>query len=492
MSVWAGIDIGTSGIKLALFDEDEHLMASAARSISVTRLHPGWSEQHPDLWWEAVSSCFDELAGEQPELMARLAGIGLSGQMLGLVLLDEAQRPLRPAILWNDLRAIAESAELLERVPDIGWRCHGAPDPGLIGPKLIWLARHEPQVLDQARLMLLPKDYVRLKLTGVAATEPTDAGGTMLMDCASSIWDPELCKALDWDMDKLPPITRPWSKAGYLREELAARWGTPKSVPVAAGAGDNMACTIGVGAARPGDVAITIGTSGVVNAVDLAFHPAPDDAVLTAPHAAPGTFISMGVVMSATASLDWLARLTGTDTADLAGEAENLANTRSWQNAPLMRPSLSGFRTPHNRPDVGGLIDGITQSTDRAALALALMEGVAFQFADCVAVQKKAGVAFESICLVGGGSRSLLWAQLIATLLDKPLVIPEGAALSANIGAARLGRVAAGQATTDFLATALPIAREVEVQESWRKLLQDRLAMWRELPLLAVPALRNK
>ncbi len=483
MSVWAGIDLGTSGIKLALFDDDERLMASASRAIAVSRPRPGWSEQHPDLWWQAVCSCFDELAGTAPEAMAGLRGIGLSGQMLGLVLLDEAQLPVRPAILWNDQRALAECRELLERVPDIGRRSHGAPDPGIIGPKMLWLATHEPDALEKARLILLPKDHVRLKLTGTVATEPSDANGTMMMDCVSRQWDPELCRALDWDMDRLPPIAESWAEAGQLRASLCRRWKTPAHVPVAAGAGDNMACTIGVGAARPGDVVITVGTSGVVNAVDRDFHPAPQSAVLTAPHAAPDTFLSQGVVMSATASLDWLARLTGTGAPQLAQEAACFARGQDINSAPLMRPSLSGIRTPDNRPDAGGMLDGITQVTGRAALAYALLEGVAFQFARCISAQKQAGVPFATLQLVGGGSRSRFWAGLIASVLEQPLCIPEGAARAANRGAARLARIAAGEATTALLATRQPAARAIPVNEAWLDILRERRVHWQNLPV---------
>lgn len=492
MSVWAGIDMGTSGIKVALFDDAERILASVARKTEVDRRHPGWSEQHPTMWWEVVSDAFDELAGSHPTLMARLAGIGLSGQMLGLVLLDDAHNPLRNAILWNDQRALDECDELLRRVPDIGWRCNGAPDPGIIGPKLIWMARHEPEVLDSAAMLLLPKDYVRLRLTGSIASEPTDAAGTMLMDCASRSWDGELCGALGWDIDRLPPIVDSWSEAGRLRADLAQRWGTPKRVPVAAGAGDNMACTIGAGAARPGDVVISLGTSGVVNAVDGAFHPAPEDAVLTAPHAAPDTFLSMGVVMSATASLDWLAAFTGIPAIELAEEAEVFAGADRWHDAPLFRPSLSGIRTPHNRPDVAGMIDGINPVTDRAALCYALMEGVVFQFVECVDAQIKAGVAFDKVQLVGGGSNSRLWAQLVATLTDKPLTVPRGSALSANIGAARLGRIAAVGATTEILSQPLPGSHGVEVRIDRQERLRRRYEMWRDLPLRTAPSLKDQ
>jgi xylulokinase len=338
-------------------------------------------------------------------------------------------------------------------------------------------------MLEKARLILLPKDYIRLKLTGTVATEPTDANGTMMMDCVSRQWGAQLCRALGWDLDRLPPITDPWAEAGRLRGELARRWGTPAVVTLAAGTGDNMACTIGVGAARHGDVVITIGTSGVVNAVDRVFHPAPESAVLTAPHAAPDTFLSQGVVMSATASLDWLARLTATGAAELAQEAESFADMENIVSAPLMRPSLSGIRTPDNRPDTGGILDGITQLSDRPALAYALLEGVAFQFARCISAQKQAGVAFETLQLVGGGSRSLFWAGLIAAVLEQPLSIPEGAALAANRGAARLARIAAGEVTTAILATRLPAAHTIPVNKAWLGLLHERLARWQSLPL---------
>lgn len=483
MAVWAGIDIGTSGVKIALFDAADGRLAVAARPLQVDRPHPGWSEQHPDTWWSAVVECFDELAGKHRDLLGALRGIGLSGQMLGPVLLDKDQAPLRATMLWNDQRAMAECAALIRRVPDIGQRTCGAPDPGLVAPKLLWLATHEPAVFDAARMLLLPKDYVRLRLTGEVATETTDGGGTLLLDCARGRWDGALCAAAGWPMDRLPALGRSWTGAGTLRGALAARWGTAAAVPVAAGAGDNMACSIGVGAARPGDVAISVGTSAVVNAVAGSFHPIPGQAVLTAAHAAPDMFLSMGVVMSATASLDWLARLTGVPAADLAGEAAAFAQSRDVTTAPVMRPSLSGLRTPHNRPDVGGVVDGLRQTTDRAALAYALLEGVAFQIAECAQAQQAAGIPFTTVRLVGGGARSGLWARLIATMLDDELALPDGAALSANIGAARLARVAAGDADLDSLSRPLSSATNVAPDTGLRSALADRFAAFRALPV---------
>lgn len=443
MTVVAGIDLGTSGVKVVLMDDDETLLASAARRLEVESPEPGWSEQHPDRWWEATAACFDELRATAPDVLAATAGIGLSGQMLGAVLLDAADRPVRPAILWNDQRAEAACRLLAARVPDIGRRTNGAPDPGLTAPKLLWLAQHEPRAFERARLLLLPKDYVRLVLTGERMSEPSDAGGTMLMDCGTSRWDAELCEAAGWSTDKLPPLVASAAPAGGLRAELAARWRMRTGLPVAAGAGDNMACSLGVGAARPGDGVVTVGTSGVVCLVDGAFHPAPESAVLTGPHAAPGTWLSMGVVMSATGTLDWLLKVTGVDIAELAPAIDAYLATGRLDAAPTFLPSLTGLRTPQGRSGATGRIAGLRPASDRAALGYALFEGVAFQIAQCFEAQRAAGVRAEALALVGGGARSAAWAKLIATAVGEELVVPEGAALAAPAGAARLARVAA-------------------------------------------------
>ncbi|MEO0379010.1 MAG: FGGY family carbohydrate kinase, partial [Pseudomonadota bacterium] len=316
--MFAGIDLGTSGIKIALVDEDGACLASAARPSPVDIPHLGWSQQDPDQWWRLSCEILDELAATQPKLMARLAGISLSGHMLGPVLLDKDNRPTTPCILWNDQRALAECQELLDKVPDIGWRTNGHPDPGLGAPKLIWLAKHLPEALDSADVLMLPKDYVVLHLTGERCTEFSDASGTMLLDCASCDWDDEFLSAAGWDRAHLPPLLQSCDVAGPLKPELCKRWNTPATVLVAAGSGDNYAAALGVGAAISGRAALSIGTSGVLCAADAEFHPAPDKAVLTTPHAAPDLFLSMGVVMSATQSLDWLSRLTSLSASELA------------------------------------------------------------------------------------------------------------------------------------------------------------------------------
>ena len=444
MALHIGIDLGTSGIKAVLIEDLARVVASASEPVAVSRPKVGWSEQDADLWVANVITCLDRLAAAAPREMAAVQGIGLSGQMLAALILDETLKPLRPAMLWNDQRALVECAELLAAVPDIGQRSNGTPDPGLTAPKLMWLRRHEPALMDRARMLLLTKDYVRLALTGEVATEPSDAGGTQLLDVASGRWDPALCAAAGWDPGHLPAIVASWAEAGKLRPDLRARWGMTGPVSVAAGAGDNMGSTLGAGGAQPGDAVLTIGTSGVACIVDAAFHPGPQRAILTSAHVAPEVYLSMGVIMSATASLDWVGQMTGRRVSQLDAEATAFVDTHGPNAAPVFLPCLTGIRTPLNRPDLTGRMTGLHPGVTPAMLAYATMEGVAFQFADCIEAQAEVGVRPESFTVVGGGTRSALWLRLLATSLDRPVSLIDGADTAGPCGAARLAAVAAG------------------------------------------------
>jgi xylulokinase len=444
MAFHIGIDLGTSGIKAVLFEDLERVVAVAAEPIAVSRPHVGWSEQDPDLWVATVFACLDRLAAEAPRAMVAVRGIGLSGQMLAALILDRDLRPLRPAMLWNDQRALAECAELLAAVPDISQRTNGTPDPGITAPKLMWLCKHEPALMDRARMLLLTKDYVRLALTGEVASEPSDAGGTQLFDIATGRWDPLLCAAVGWNPAHLPPVVDSWAEAGRLRPELLARWGMTGPVAVAAGAGDNMGSTLGAGGAQPGDAVLTIGTSGVACIVDAAFHPGPQRAILTSAHVVPQVFLSMGVVMSATASLDWVGQMTGRKVPDLDAEAAAFIAAHGPTTAPVFLPCLTGIRTPMNRPDMTGRITGLHPGVTPAMLAYATMEGVAFQFADCVAAQREVGARPDRFTVVGGGTRSKLWLRLLAAALGQTVGLIDGADMAGPRGAARLAAVAAG------------------------------------------------
>lgn len=483
MTLYAGIDMGTSGVRVVLADGADKIHADASVSIKVDRPHPGWSQQHPDLWWQATCDVFDRLSANHPELMAQARSIGLSGQMLGSVLLNKNDQPTHTSILWNDQRALAECGEMLAAVPDMGMRTGGNPDPGLTAPKLLWLAKHVPQALEQAEVLILPKDYVRLCLTGERASDPSDAAGTLLLDCKSHSWDEELARAAGWSLERLPVLVASHEAAGTLRPELQRRWGFSKPVPVATGAGDNMACALGVGATIAGDAVVTLGTSGVLCAVDGGFHPAPQSAVLTNPHGAPDTYLSMGVVMSATQSLEWLASLSRIEVSQLAALVDDMVAEQGIKSAPVMRPSLTGIRTPDNRPDAGAAISGMTSLTDAPALAYAVMEGVAFQFFDCLKAQKEAGVPLNSITAVGGGSKNRLWVQLIATLFETSIQVPGASSASAAIGAARLGSVASGDFSVDEALSRKPAnAMSIEPDPQLNGVLAARYERFCDLP----------
>lgn len=480
MGLYIGIDLGTSGIKAVLIEDLVRVVALAAEPIPVSRPHIGWSEQDPDLWVTTVFACLDRLAAQGPREMAAVRGIGLSGQMLAALILDADLRPLRPAMLWNDQRALAECAKLLTAVPDIGQRTNGTPDPGITAPKLMWLRQHEPAVMDRARMLMLTKDYVRLALTREVATEPSDAGGTQLLDVASGRWDPGLCNAAGWDPAHLPPVLDSWAEAGRLTPDLCARWGMAGPVSVAAGAGDNMGSTLGAGGARPGDAVLTIGTSGVACIVDTAFHPGPQRAILTSAHVVPDVYLSMGVVMSATASLDWVSQMTGRTIPDLDAGATAFVAAQGPAAAPSFLPCLTGIRTPLNRPDLQGRIAGLHPGVNPAMLAYATMEGVAFQFADCIAAQREVGVVPKRFTVVGGGTHSRLWLRLLATALGQSVALIPGADTAGPRGAARLAAVAAGEPVS-ALSLPVPTLETIDPDANLTAPLQDRKAAARAL-----------
>ncbi len=480
MALHIGIDLGTSGIKAVLIEDLSRVVAVAALPVAVSRPLVGWSEQEADHWVATVFACLDQLAAMAPREMAAVRGIGLSGQMLAALILDADLRPLRPAMLWNDQRALAECAELLAAVPDIGKRTNGTPDPGITAPKLMWLRRHEPALMDRARMLMLTKDYVRLALTGEVATEPSDAGGTQLLDVATGRWDAGLCAAAGWDIAHLPPVLNSWAAAGHLRPDLLTRWGMSGPVAVAAGAGDNMGSTLGAGGARPGDAVLTIGTSGVACIVDAAFHPGPERAILTSAHVVPDVFLSMGVVMSATASLDWVGQMTGRTVPDLDTAATAFVAAEGPASAPVFLPCLTGIRTPLNRPDLTGRLSGLHPGVTPAMLAYATMEGVAFQFADCVTAQVEAGAVPERFTVVGGGTRSALWLRLLATALDRPVRLIDNADIAGPRGAARLAAVASG-APVSVLQDPVAATQETAPDPSLAGFLAERRVLARAL-----------
>ncbi len=439
MTTYLGIDLGTSSSKVIIMDEDQKILASASHAMDVSRPHPGWSEQEPSDWVAATTAAIDALKANHGGLLARVRGIGLSGHMHGATLMDSDDRALRPCILWNDTRSHAEAHEL-DSQPIFRQLTGNIVFPGFTAPKLLWVARNEPEVFAKIRRVLLPKDYLRHWLTGEHVSEMSDAAGTSWLDTGNRKWDPRLLAATGLELEHMPDLVEGTDVSGTLRAELAARWGMQPGVVVAGGAGDNAASACGLGAVAPGTAFVSLGTSGVLFASNERYLPNPDSAVHAFCHAVPNTWHQMGVILSATDSLNWLVNLTGRDAAALTG---SLGADLKRPGPVTFMPYLSGERTPHNDAAIRGAFTGLGHESDATALTKAVVEGVAFAVRDSLEALRSAGTELGRVSAVGGGSRSDYWLKVIATTLNMPVDIPAEGDFGAAFGAARLGLIAA-------------------------------------------------
>jgi xylulokinase len=436
-----GIDIGTSGVKALLIDEAGRALGEAtAPAVEPLRPHPGWSEQNPADWWTATLAAIDKLSKSNPEQLSQVRGIGLSGHMHGATLLGKDDEVLRPCILWNDGRAAAECTEMEAALPTLRQLAGNIAMPGFTAPKIAWVRKHEPEIYAKIAKVLLPKAYIRLLLTGDYVEEMSDASGTLWLDVAKRDWSDELLAVTGLNRSHMPRLVEGSAPSANLRQEFVSRWGMSGDVVIAGGAGDNAAAACGIGAIRPGEGFVSLGTSGVIFVSNERFSPNTKGAVHAFCHAIPNTWHQMGVILSATDSLNWLARITGQQQAELSRAAEAQFKGPGEE---IFLPYLSGERTPHNNANARGSFTGLSQSTEPAQLAQAVMEGVTFGFRDCQRVLNDAGTKIDRLLAVGGGSKSPLWLKMIATNLNMEIALPEDGDFGGALGAARLGLCAA-------------------------------------------------
>ncbi|MBV0912024.1 xylulokinase [Anianabacter salinae] len=452
--MFIGLDLGTSGLKGILIDVSQRIVAEATAPLTVQRPAEGWSEQAPADWVAAAEAVFDALSDHD---LSGVQGIGLSGQMHGATLLDAADEVLRPSILWNDTRAHVEAA-LMDADPAFREVSGNIVFPGFTAPKLAWVRKHEREVFDRVASVLLPKDYLRLWLTGEHVAEMSDAAGTSWLDTGARTWSDTLLDKTDLSRAQMPRLVEGSEVSGEMRADLATRWGLPAGVPVAGGAGDNAAAAIGVGVVRGGQGFVSLGTSGVLFAANDGYRPDAATAVHTFCHALPDTWHQMGVILSATDALNWYAGLVGQDAAALTGALGDL-------HAPgktLFLPYLGGERTPLNDAAIRGAFLGLEHATDTAAATRAVLEGVTFAIRDCRDALAATGTEIDSLLAVGGGSRSDYWLRAIATALGLPLDLPEAGDYGGAFGAARLAIMAATGASAAEVATRPAIARTID------------------------------
>jgi xylulokinase len=447
--MFIGLDLGTSGLKGILIDVTQRVLAEATAPLTVSRPQDGWSEQAPSDWIAAAETVMDALSVHG---LGRVQGIGLSGHMHGATLLDAADEVLRPCILWNDTRSAEEAAEL-DADPMFRRISGNIVFPGFTAPKLDWVRNHEPAIL--------PKDYLRLWLTGDHVGEMSDAAGTAWFNTGARDWSDDLLAATGLSRAHMPRLVEGSAVSGTLRAALAGRWGLPKGVVIAGGGGDNAASGVGVGVVRAGEAFVSLGTSGVLFAANDGYQPDPATAVHTFCHALPNTWHQMGVILSATDSLNWYARLVGTDAASLTRGLTTL----QAPGKPLFLPYLGGERTPLNSASVRGAFLGLEHATDRDAGTRAVLEGVTFAIRDCRDALAATGTKLKHLLAVGGGSRSDYWLSAIATALNCPVSVPVAGDFGGAFGAARLGLMAATGAGAE-IATLPAIARQIEPDKS--------------------------
>ena len=451
-----GIDLGTSGLRALLVDDDGAPLDAVERHYAASHPHSGWSEQDPADWIAALEAAVAELRATQPQF-AGLKGIGVAGHMHGATLLDAQDRVIRPCILWNDTRAHAEAARL-DAMEGVRALSGNIVFPGFTAPKLEWLRLHEPEAWRRTAKVLLPAAYLNLYLTGAHVADMSDSAGTSWLDVGARDWSETLLAAGGMRRDQMPRLVEGCDAAGTLRPDLAASWGLSGTVTVAGGAGDNAAAACGIGALGEGDGFLSLGTSGVLLAARDGYAPAPETALHTFCHAVPGRWYQMGVMLSAADSLSWLARITGVGAAELTGA---LGEAVVAPGPVRFLPYLLGERTPHNDAAIRGSFTGIGAGTTREDLTRAVLEGVAFGLRDSHEALRGAGARIDRLVAIGGGTRSRYWLRLIATVLGVPLDLPEGGEFGAALGAARLGLVAATGVAPEEVMTAPGIAERI-------------------------------
>ena len=436
--MYLGIDLGTSGIKVLVMDEDQQIVATAHQPLTVERPAQGWSEQDPASWITATAKAFDELALNAPQALRDVKAIGLSGHMHGATMLDGNDQPVAPCILWNDTRSYKEAAEL-DATPGFRELTGNIVFPGFTAPKLAWMRNNKPGLFDSIKKVLLPKEYLRLWLSGEYVSDYSDSAGTSWLDVGKREWSDSLLSATGLDKSHMPSLAESTQATGTIRQALADRWGFSPNVIVAGGAGDNAASAIATGIVTEGDAFISLGTSGVIYAAIDSYRPLPQSAVHTFCHSTANHWCHMAVILAATDALNWYANLVGSKASDLT---KALGSEVKAPGSTLFFPYLGGERTPHNDAAIRGGFIGLSHQDDQQALTRTVLEGVSYAFKDGIRALEAAGTHLDRLIAVGGGSSSDYWLSLLATILGKQIDRPAAGDFGGAFGAARMGLVA--------------------------------------------------
>lgn len=439
LGMYLGIDLGTSGVKVIILDNNDTLIAQASSSLTVSRPEPRWSEQDPATWWEATNKAMATLKEHHSDALLAVVAIGLSGQMHGATLLNKANQIIRPAILWNDGRSEQQCTDIEKREPKTRDITGNIAMPGFTAPKLAWLKEYEAENFSKVAKVLLPKDYLRFLMTGDFASDMSDSAGTLWLDVEKRQWSEQMLAVTGLTLEQMPTLYEGTEITGCLSSDVAKQWGM-NTVPVVAGGGDNAAGAVGIGVINPNEAFLSLGTSGVYFVANEKYLPNPDSAVHTFCHCIANTWHQMSVILSAASCLTWVTQLTGfSDEQSLLEQVEKLDFSKP--SPIIFLPYLSGERTPHNNPNAQGVFFGLDHNANAANLARAVLEGVAFAFADGQEALVASGTKIDTVSVIGGGSKSKLWGKILASVLNKPLTYRIGGEVGPAFGAARLAKI---------------------------------------------------
>lgn len=473
--MFVGIDLGTSSVKAMLVDDQQKIIGSCSAELSVSRPHSGWSEQNPAEWINAVEQVVAGLKQNYSSALSKVQGIGLAGHMHGATLIDASDKVIRPCMLWNDTRSHLQASKF-DANPIFRKLSGNIVFPGFTAPKVDWVRENEPENFGKISKILLPKDYLRFWLTGEYVSEMSDASGTSWLDVEKRDWSSELLSVCELERSFMPMLVEGCDVSGVLRTELASKWGMPSNVVVAGGAGDNAASAIGMGTVAAGSAFISLGTSGVLFAANDSYLPNPESAVHTFCHALPKTWHQMGVILSATDSLNWLSKITSDDANTLTSL---LGKELRTPTKTLFLPYLGGERTPHNDADVRGSFVGLEHESGKLELTQAVLEGVVFAFKDNLKALNEAGTNIDRATAVGGGANSEYWLKLLASILDIQIDVPTKGDFGAALGACRLAMLAAGAENAFDICAAPTIERTILPEKNHKQQFLDAYKNYR-------------
>lgn len=476
MSTIIGLDIGTSSIKAVLVDSQQNIVAEASHHVKTNYPKEGCAEQNPFDWIESTTLALAELKLKAADKFKAVVAIGLSGQMHGAVLLGADDKPLRPAILWNDSRAAKEASETQKQYPKLAEQAGVKCMANFVAPKLLWLEQNEPHHHQNLRHLLLPKDFVRRWLTGEYVTDMVDAAGAWLLDQRTRCWSNDILNACGIQERVLPRLLEGPEISGLLRQTIADELGLPSGIPVVAGCGDAAAGGIGLGSIDENEAFISLGTSSQLFITRTKYEPQIESAVHTYAHGLPGRWFQMAAMLNGASVLSWWSNITGKEPSVLLKEVEDVGQENS---SVFFLPYLSGERTPHNNPNLRGSFHGISANTSRAELTKAIIEGVAFSLADARDAVRLHRSQTHSLGLVGGGAQSDLWAQILAHVVGLPLVRYKGSRSGPSFGAARLARMAIEGRDASAICFKPEIEKVFEPSVEMSAQYRERLSYWR-------------